>query len=122
MLRFPKERKWESTDKDERFRSLFGAPSVVIAALWELIRLNVNYGVEEKHLLWGLVFLKVYAKNEETHCALVGFPTKKNFREKAWHIVNVIADLKDRLIRLENRFINAQNNMDEKLVRFTHDE
>jgi hypothetical protein len=36
-LCFPKGRKWDSADKDERFRSLFGAPSVVIAALWELI-------------------------------------------------------------------------------------
>ena len=41
-LRFPVGRKWDSADKDERFRSLFGAPSVVIAALWELIRSNVN--------------------------------------------------------------------------------
>jgi hypothetical protein len=111
MLRFPEERKWDSADKDERFRSLFGAPSLVIAALWELIRSQVNYGVEEKHLLWGLVFLKVYAKNEETHCSIVGFPTKQEFREKAWHIVNIIADLKDGIIRLENRFINSPNNM-----------
>jgi hypothetical protein len=110
-LRFPVGRKWESADKDERFRSLFGAPSVVIAALWELIRSNVNDDVEEKHLLWALVFLKVYAKNEEIHCAIVGFPTRKAFREKAWHIVHVIADLKDGLIRLENRFINAPNDM-----------
>jgi hypothetical protein len=47
MFRFPQERKWDSADKDERFRSLFGAPSVVIAALWELIRSNVNNDVEE---------------------------------------------------------------------------
>jgi hypothetical protein len=111
MLQFPEERKWESADKDERFRSLFGAPSLVIAALWELMRSQVNFGVEEKHLLWGHLFLKVYAKNEETHCAIVGFPTKQEFREKAWHIVNIIADLKDGIIRLENRFINAPNNM-----------
>jgi hypothetical protein len=39
-LRWPSNRKWDSADKDERFRSLFGAPSVVIAALWELIRSN----------------------------------------------------------------------------------
>jgi hypothetical protein len=28
--------KWDSADKYERFRSLFGAPSIVVAALWEL--------------------------------------------------------------------------------------
>jgi hypothetical protein len=108
-LGWPDNRKWDSVDKDERFRSLFGAPSVVIAALWELIRSNVNDDVEEKHLLWGLVFLKVYAKNEEIHCALVGFPTRKEFRQKAWHIVEILADLKDGIIRLENRFVNAPN-------------
>jgi hypothetical protein len=110
-LGWPNNRKWDSVDKDERFRSLFGAPSVVIAALWELIRSNVNDDVEEKHLLWGLLFLKVYAKNEEIHCAIVGFPTRKEFRQKAWHIVEIIADLKDGLIRLENRFVNAPYNM-----------
>jgi hypothetical protein len=65
--------------KNKRFRSLFDAPSVVIVTLWELIRSQVNYGVEEKYLLWGLVFLKVYAKNEEIHCTIVGFPTKQEF-------------------------------------------
>ena len=108
-LGWPSNRKWDSADKDERFRSLFGAPSVVIAALWELIRSNVNEDVHEKHLLWGLIFLKVYAPNEEVHCAIVGFPTRKEFRQKAWHMVEIIADLKDGLIRLENRFINAPN-------------
>jgi hypothetical protein len=101
--------KWDSADKDEQFRSLFGAPSVVIAALWELIRSNVNEDVHENHLLWGLVFLKVYAPNKEVHCAIVGFPTRKEFRQKAWHIVEIIADLKEGLIRLENRFKNAPN-------------
>jgi hypothetical protein len=57
---------------------LLGALSVVIAALWELIQSQVNYGVEGKHLLWGLVFLKVYAKNEETHCAIVDFLLSKS--------------------------------------------
>jgi hypothetical protein len=32
-------------------------------------------------------------QKKETHCAIVGFPTKQEFREKAWHIVNIIADL-----------------------------
>jgi hypothetical protein len=60
-------------------------------------------------LLWGLIFLKVYAPNEEIHCAIVGFPTRKEFRQKAWHIVEIIADLKEGLIRLENRLENAPN-------------
>jgi hypothetical protein len=37
LLRWPNNRKWDSADKDERFRALFGAPSVVIAEFWERI-------------------------------------------------------------------------------------
>ena len=38
VLRFPQNRKQDSKDKDARFRSLFGAPFVKIAATWELIK------------------------------------------------------------------------------------
>ena len=37
-LDFQKNRKWDSKDKDARFRSLFGAPFFKIAATWELIK------------------------------------------------------------------------------------
>jgi hypothetical protein len=73
-----------------------------------LSRSNANENVHEKHLLWGLIFLNAYAPNEEIHCAIVGFPTRKEFRQKAWHIiVGIIAALKDGVIQLENRFVNA---------------
>jgi hypothetical protein len=81
-----------------------------IAVLWQLIKSNVNDDVHEKHLLWGLTFVKAYAPNEELHCAIIGFPTRKEFRQKAWHIVEIIADLKDGLIRLENRSKSAPSN------------
>ena len=55
-----------------------------------------------------LFFLKVYAApNEEAHCGLVGWPTKQQFRESAWHIVKILADQKSKVIRLKNRFKNA---------------
>ena len=107
VLRFPENRKWDAKDKEDRFRSLFGAPPVAIAAAWELIKDSVDNDIYHRHLLWGLVFLKVYAKNEETHCSIVGWPTKKEFREKSWRIVRNLADQKDKIIKLKNRFKNA---------------
>ena len=78
-------RNWE-TDKGERFRSLFGAPPVIIAKLWMMIEPTLEeevddrfMGAERKHLLYALVFLKVYAPNEEAHCAIVDWPCKKTF-------------------------------------------
>jgi hypothetical protein len=106
VLRWPDNRKWNSADKDERFRGLFGAPSVVIAEIWERIIPMVEEKTYRKHLLWGLIFLKVYSI-EEVHCALVGHPTKKDFRQKSWHIVEMIAGLKETIILLDNRFINS---------------
>jgi hypothetical protein len=46
LLRWPNNRKWDSADKDERFRALFGAPSVVIAEIWE----RIIPMVEKKHI------------------------------------------------------------------------
>ena len=72
-------RKWNSKDKDQRIRSLFGAPSDVIANLWERVGPFIDRaGADRKHLLWALVFLKVYA-SEEVHCAIVGWPNPKTY-------------------------------------------
>ena len=62
-IRFPSNRKWEP-DKDARIRPLFGASSKVIAELWNRIEAKVHTfesGAKLKHLLWALVFLKVYS-------------------------------------------------------------
>ncbi|OEU05889.1 hypothetical protein FRACYDRAFT_257598 [Fragilariopsis cylindrus CCMP1102] len=106
VLGFPTSRKWESKDKQARFKSLFGANSTVITAIWNEIQNHIDEDVFRKHLLYGLLFMKVYS-TEEVHCAIVGWPSVKTFREKAWHIVECIAELKPKLILIENRFINA---------------
>jgi hypothetical protein len=106
VIRWPDNRKWDSVDKDERFRALFGAPSVVIAEIWQRLIPMIEEKTNRKHLLWGLLFLKVYS-TEEVHCAIVGHPTKKEFRQKSWHIVEMIAGLKESVIILDNRFINS---------------
>jgi hypothetical protein len=57
--------------------------------------------------LYGLVFLKVCAPSEEVHCAIGDWPSAKTFCEKSWHIIECIADLKESVIKLDNRVITA---------------
>ena len=105
-LRWPESRRWNSRDKDRRFRACFGAPREVVANIWNRIDDapgGIESGAEPKHLLWALVHLKVYS-TEEIHCAIVGWPSTKTFSKWAWYFVKKIAELKDDIICLANRF------------------
>ena len=122
-LSWPDNKKWDTTDKDDRFRSCFGAPSRVVAELWNRIEPTVDEpGAHPKHLLWALVFLKVYS-TEEVHCAIVGWPSTRTFRKWSWYFVRKISELKDDVIRLENRFVNGppQNDGPERNCYLTVD-
>ena len=104
-LGWPENRKWNTKDKDRRFRACFGASSIVVADLWNKIvaQAPVAEGGQPKHLLWALVHLKVYS-TEEIHCSIVGWPSVRTFAKWAWYFVCRIAELKDDVIQLENRF------------------
>ena len=87
-VRWPDHRRWDSSEKDARFKSLFGASSLIIAEIWKRIEETVSFedpNAERKHLLWALVFLKVYA-TEEIHCAIVGWPNAETFRKRPANI------------------------------------
>jgi hypothetical protein len=58
---------------------------------------------EPKHLLWSLVFIKVYS-TEEVHCSIVGWPDPKTFRKWSWYFLEKTACLAPEIINLENRF------------------
>ena len=108
-LSWPTNRKWDSTDKDSRFRSCFGASSEIVADLWNRIETSIDEaGAEPKHLLWALVFMKVYS-TEDIHCSIVGWPSVRTFRKWSWYFIRKIADLKEDVIRLENRFEGNPN-------------
>ena len=64
VLRWPDNRKWNSKEKDQRFRGCFSASSVVVADIWNKIQRNgkIETGGRLKHLLWALVHLKVYTR------------------------------------------------------------
>ena len=62
VLRCMINRKGDSKDKVRcqiQIIIIFGVPSVVIIAAWELIKDFVNDDVERYHILWSLIFLKV---------------------------------------------------------------
>ena len=104
-LRWPESRRWNTRDKERRYKAVFGASSAVVAELWIRIlqRGPIEDGGRPKHLLWALVFLKIYA-TEELHCSIVGWPSTKTFTKWSLYFVKRISDLKEDLIKLENRF------------------
>lgn len=90
--------------ENERTRGFFGAPLSVITELWgRLVPLVALPGAHPKHLLWALVFLKVYSTTA-VHCRLVGWVDEKTFRKWSWYFLSLIASLKDDVIQLDNRF------------------
>ena len=81
---------WEdSSEKNKTFMAFFGCNSIVVAALWNEIQELIDDDVYRMHLLWTLVWLKIYA-TELVLCSLVGWPTPKTFREKVFILLNVL--------------------------------
>ena len=55
-------------------------------------------GVKGFHLLWGLMFLKLYA-SEAVRCAISGGVNEKTFRKCSWMFISRIADLAPQVVR-----------------------
>jgi hypothetical protein len=94
-VRWPDHRRWDSSEKDARIKSLFGASSLIIAEIWHQIKDTISLedpNAERKHMLWALVFLRVYA-TEEIYCAIVGWPNAETFRKYYWYFINKIFKL-----------------------------
>ena len=75
------------------FREFFGCSLLVACNLWQLL-LDCSLlpdGVYIYHLLWSLMFLKVYSK-ERIMCTLAGVD-KKTFRKWIWIFINAIVNL-----------------------------
>eukprot|EP00536_Pseudo-nitzschia_multiseries_P010654 jgi/Psemu1/26647/gm1.26647_g len=88
VLRWPERRKWNSRDAVRRFKACFGASGTIVADVWNRI---------------ALIHLKVYS-TVEIHCSITGWPSAKTFSKWAWYFIERIADLKDDVICLGNRF------------------
>ena len=93
---------------DSTFRGFFGASISVITHIWNRLQPFIDdehaaSSHHPRHLLWSLVFLKIYS-TEEVHCRIVGWPAPKTFRKWSWYFVGKIAQLKDEVILLDKRF------------------
>lgn len=58
-----------------RFKALFGVTPLVCSVAWKKIGTNLPSKASLKHLLWSLLFLKVYA-TEHCNRALTGVDEK----------------------------------------------
>jgi hypothetical protein len=94
--------------EDIEFRELFGCGVLVFLSLWELLVTNdaVPDGGTIKHLLWTLMFLKVYAK-QATLCSLAGGVDKETYRKWCWLFIEAIAGLESHVVSKHHSSISC---------------
>ena len=78
-------------DYPRRFRALFGASPAVCSVVWSLASRSLPPKARPIHLLWALLFLKVYA-TEHANASLAGVD-EKTFRKWAWALLESISNL-----------------------------
>jgi len=87
--------------QDWRFTDMFGTSPAVVAWIWNRLKpyetLDEPGRMEPKHMLWGLLLMKVYGK-EEQMLALAGGVDNKTFRKWAWLFVDAIASLEPEVV------------------------
>ncbi len=74
-----------------RYKALFGVTPLVASVIWSLSEHSRRHDSSPRHLLWGLMFLKVYA-TEHVHATFVGID-EKTFRKWCWIWVGIISEL-----------------------------
>lgn len=83
-----------------KFLSFFGTTPYVCSLLWAYLdpcNTMLN-SVQPVHLLWALMFMKIYA-TEAIHCSLAGGVDEKTFRKWSWEFVHAIANLESAVVR-----------------------
>ena len=91
-------------EKEKTFKSFFGVHWDICEITWALLDDNGKYKKREpKHLLWTLVFFKVYS-TENVHCKIVKEPgkkmtTAKTFREWVRKVAEELADISFLVVR-----------------------
>ena len=86
-----------------RWMSLFGTTPEVCVVLWNKIdprrtMVGVGQAPEPKHLLWALIFLRIY-DTDEVNSRLVGGVDEKTFRKWAHPFVEAISFLEYPVVR-----------------------
>ena len=82
------------------FRECFGVHWIHCSIVWTLIcpdlRLEHGNFVKKEHLLWCLLFLKNYSKNQTD--ARTAKTSAKTFRKWVWLIIEAIADCESEVV------------------------
>lgn len=105
-----------SSNQEREFRSQFGASWYVCADVWNLLESHGigldggnRGGREPKHLLWALLFLKVYG-SEKTNSVLCG-TSVKTYRRWVWELLSQIAMLEVVVVSFDDFFQNVSEIM-----------
>ena len=85
--------------EDRRFREFFGCSAMVAMSVWRRLSRTsqIPFGGEPKHLLWALLFMKVYPK-EGVMCKLINVKDPKTFRGRVKGFIEAIADLESDVV------------------------
>ena len=92
--------------EDRYFKEYFGVSPLVVSIVWNLLAQHdlIPEKGEIKHLLWALVFLKVYPKQGPV-CSLVGGSNgavdPKTFRKWVWKFIFNISFLDEVVVSNE---------------------
>jgi hypothetical protein len=92
--------------KRERFRAVFGKSPKVCSVLWKMCdpSANMPYGARLVHLLWALLFMKLYCA-ESVNSMIVGGVDEKTFRKWSWLFLEAIVDLECSVVSFSYLFI-----------------
>ena len=90
-----------TTANMKHFKAFFGTTPGICEFIWNnaFLALSIeNSGLRFYHLLWGLMFLKLYS-TEQILCAHVGGVDEKTFRKYVWIVVpSICTNLKPRVV------------------------
>lgn len=83
------------------FHAFFGTSPFICALLWAMIEPSKTLprGHHPKHLLWALMFMKIYA-TEPVHRRLAGNPDEKTFRKWTWLLIHAIEGLDQSVVSI----------------------
>jgi hypothetical protein len=103
-----------SSVENRRFRGQFGTTPEICAILWDMISPHeiMPTGVKCCHLLWALMFMKLYA-SEHVLCSMANCD-EKTFRKWAWMFVSALGDLSTEYVSSVAVFIRIK-----KLFRYS---
>lgn len=93
-----------------RFRSLFGASPSVCSQLWALLAATRPASSKPVHLLWAMMFLKIYG-SEHVHASLASVD-EKTLRKWIWIFVILIS----RLPLVRSVLLNQRRNLIQSLT------